>query len=82
MINRYILQYPLCMYMWRENGVNISLWFAPLAAIDRRVCKFSVPDYQLAENLILVFSFLKRQKRDKSEFVTKSVLIIVTIIFI
>ena len=42
---------------------------------------FSLPDHQLAENLIFVLVFKKGQKEDKGEFVTKSVGIIVTIIF-
>ena len=40
------------------------------------------PDQQLAENLIIVFGFCKRTKKDKSIFVTKFVGIIGTIIFI
>ena len=39
-------------------------------------------DCQLAENLILVFGFYERQKRNKSEIVYKFVGIIVMITFI
>ena len=43
---------------------------------------FSLPDHQHAEHLILVFGYYKKgQKEDKSDFVTKSVGIIVAIIF-
>ena len=41
----------------------------------------SLPDDQLAENLILSFFRKKGQKEDKSEFVTKFVRVIATIIF-
>ena len=34
---------------------------------------FLLPDHQLAENLILVFGFYERTKRDKTEFVRKLV---------
>ena len=40
---------------------------------------FLVTRHQLAENLILVFGFYEGQIKDKSEFVTKVVGIIVTI---
>ena len=40
---------------------------------------FSLPDHQLAENLIRIFGFYEKTKRDKNEFVTKFVGIIVTI---
>ena len=42
---------------------------------------YSLPDHQLAENLILVLICKKGQKVHKKDFVTKSVGIIVTIIF-
>ena len=48
-------------------------------AINKKQKYFLLPDHQLAENLILVCK--KGLKEDKSEFVTKSVGIIVTIIF-
>ena len=49
--------------------------------INKRQKYFSLPDHQLAENQILVSGFCKkRQKDDKSEFVTNSVAIIVKII--
>ena len=41
----------------------------------------SLPDHQLAGNWILFLVCKKEQKVDKSKFVTKSVRIIVTIIF-
>ena len=43
---------------------------------------FSFPDHQLAENFILIFGFMKGKTRDKSEFVTKLVGVILTIIFV
>ena len=42
---------------------------------------FPLKDHQLAENRILVFGLQRRKKKDKSQFVTKSVGIIVMIIF-
>ena len=41
---------------------------------------FSLPDRKLAENLIFAFRFYERTKRDKSEFLTKLVGIILPII--
>ena len=43
---------------------------------------FSLPDRELAENLILVFGFCEKQTRDKSKSVSKFVEIIVMIIFV
>ena len=43
---------------------------------------FSLPDHQLAENLFFFFISTKGQTRDKSEFVTKIVGTILTIIFL
>ena len=40
-----------------------------------------LPDHQLAENLNLSFFHKKGQKEDKSEFVTKFIRVIATIIF-
>ena len=48
-------------------------------AINKKQKYFSWPDHQLAENLILVFGFYEGKIKDKSEFVTKVVGIIVTI---
>ena len=41
-----------------------------------------LPDYQLAEDMILLFVFYEKIKIDKSEFVAKVVGITVTILFI
>ena len=43
---------------------------------------FSLSDHQLAENLILVFGFYEKTKKDKTELVTKLVGIMVMIILI
>ena len=42
---------------------------------------FLLPDHELAENLILNFGLHERTKEDKSEFVTKYVGNVITIIF-
>ena len=49
-------------------------------AINTKQKYFSLPDHQLAKNLILVFGLQERKKEDKREFITKSVGMIVTII--
>ena len=51
-------------------------------AINEKQKYFSFTDPQLAENLILVCGSTKGQKRNKNEFVTKFIGIIVMIIVI
>ena len=43
---------------------------------------FLLPDHQVGKNLIPVFGFYERTKKDKSEFVAKFARTLVTIIFI
>ena len=43
---------------------------------------FLFPDFQLAENFILLFDFYEKKKGDKSEFLTKFLRIVDTIMFI
>ena len=58
------------------------LWSRAWLAVSKEQIYFLLPDHQLAKNLIFIFGFLERTKKmDKSEFVTKSVGVIVTIIF-
>ena len=58
------------------------LWSKAPLAVNKEQKHFSLPGHQLAENLILVFGFYERTKMDKRKFVTKSVGIIITIIFV
>ena len=57
---------------------SVYLWDRARLAMNKKQKYFSWPDHQLAENLILVFGFYEGQIKDKSEFVTKVVGIIVT----
>ena len=52
-----------------------------IIAINKKQKYFSLQDHKIAENLILNFGLYEKPKSDKSEFVTKSLGIIVTIIF-
>ena len=49
---------------WLRNSVRLTF---------KKIKYLSLPNHQLAENLILVFVSKKGQKGDKSEFVTKFV---------
>ena len=51
------------------------------ARYKKKQKNFLLPDHELAENLILKFGLHERTKEDKSEFVTKSVGNVITIIF-
>ena len=56
-------------------------WSTARLAINKKQKYSSLTDHQLAEKLILGFGVQEKTKKDKSKFVTKSVGIIVTIIF-
>ena len=43
---------------------------------------FSLPDFQLAEDLVLILCFYKRTKVDKDKLATEFVAIVVALIFI
>ena len=63
-----------------KSLLNLAwLWSRARLTININKKYFSLPYHQFTENLILVFSFCERTKRDKSQFVTKFVGIIVTI---
>ena len=58
------------------------LWSRARLAINKKQSYFLLQDHQLAKNLILFLASVKEQKRDKSEFLTNFVGIIVALIFI
>ena len=50
-----------------EFGIPLS---RARLVINKKHSYFSLPDYQLAQNLILIFTLYERTKKDKREFVT------------
>ena len=64
------------------NLNSAQLWSRAWLAMNIKQKYFSLSDHQLAENLILVFGFYEKTKKDKTELVTKLVGIMVMIILI
>ena len=50
-------------------------------AINKKQKYFLLPDHQLAENVILVYDLEERTKKGQSEILTKSVKVIVGVMF-
>ena len=64
-----------------KNSIEFSMPLKKCSTLYKQK-SVSLLDYQLAENLILVFSFYEREeKKRKSSFIIKFAGIIITIIF-
>ena len=63
-----------------KNSIEFSMPLKKCSTLYKQKC-VSLLDYQLAENLTLVFSFYERVPKRKSSFITKFAGIIITIIF-
>ena len=68
-------------FLYKSLLNSVWLWSRARLAINKTQKYFSLPNHQLVENLILVLVWKKGQKKDKGEFVTESVGILVMIIF-
>ena len=68
--------YILRKFVYKSILNSTLLWSRVWPVINKEQKYLLLPDHQFAKNLILVFGFLERKKRDKSKFVTKSVRII------
>ena len=68
-IRNSIQENPFIKVYWILHTFQVELYFL-------------LPDYQLAEDMILLFVFYEKIKIDKSEFVAKVVGITVIILFI
>ena len=71
-----------CKKILYTNLMNLAgLWSRARLAINKRQKYFSIRDHQLLETWFLLLVFTKGKKEDKNKFVTKSVRLMVMIIF-
>ena len=67
---------------WLSVRLRTKWLWVRILSLSLKHKYFLLPDFQLAEDFILLFDFYERAKGDKSEFLTKFLRIIDTIILI